>query len=139
MADPTGIIDLYFHPALGVLNAQLSPLAPFEGDETLTQPDLTPGRVCYGVVVEVTDIPIELGRVIGWTSSDGVPYGYEWPEGLVQVVVQHQLLSGDYVTTQQEWVNGEVGLVLFDVSLPARVGFHGTPGVVFNVYGLQAL
>lgn len=141
----TGVIDLFLHPPLGVLATHLDYFGPYTNERTLTQWSLTPGPVftpinvseSYGVLLRLNGaIPAGLGATDGWTSPDGQDDEASYEIRLVQIAVQHQLLTGAWVTSQLVNVNTLKRLVLWDTALPGRIGLLVAPGIAFDLFYL---
>lgn len=141
----TGVIDLFLHPPLGVLNTHLDYYGPYSNEQTLTRWSSTPGPVftnvavseSYGVLARLNgSIPPGLGAIDGWTSPDGQDDEAMYEVRLLQIAVQHQLLSGAWVTSQLVNVTTLKRLILWDTALPGRIGLLAAPGIAFDLFYL---
>lgn len=142
----TGLIDFLLHPPLGLMNPRLDYLGPYSGNVTLTQYSVTPGPVfeyhqvrdSYGILVQLNGpIPTKWGYEIGWYSDDGqYDESQFWPP-LAQIVIQHQFLGGAWVTSQMDVVRSFPQLVLWQQSLPGRVGLSIAPGITLDIFYLS--
>jgi hypothetical protein len=141
-----GLVDLLFHPPLGVLAPYLDYHGPFYGYYTFTVWGSTPGPTIidrtvgdtFGLIVSVNgSIPTGLGFTNGWISSDLNYDESRYDERLAQIVVQHQFASGGWVTTQVANVHTIPALVMWETALPGRIGLLTSPAVEIDMYYLM--
>lgn len=141
-----GIIQLYLHPPIGLLQPHLDYYGPFTGNVTRTQWSRTAGPIytpvdvsaTYGVELQLNGgIPAGYGTTIGWVSPDGQYEESDYDQRLVQLVVQHQFPGGAWVTTQRVDIHVFPRVVLWDVSLPGRLGLLVAPGLAFDLFFLE--
>jgi hypothetical protein len=136
-----GLIDFAFSPPVGVLNTHLDGNGPYgPGNHTLTQ------WLNSGVLSNVSDtfglyvnfngaIPPKLGLTIGYSDGALVVLD-EYQDRLVQLVVQHQLISGAWVPTQVADLNALPTFVRWAEALPGRVGLYIAPGIHIDLFYL---
>lgn len=139
-----GLADFLYHPPLGVLRPFVDTNGPFGGNATITDVNVSgatrPVRQTYGVIVQVASpIPEGWGFRRGWIAPDGNSEESEFIPALGQLVVQHQLLGGAWVTTQVEWVTGFPRLFLWQTALPGRIGVLTAPNITFDLLYLLTL
>lgn len=143
---PTGVIDQFLHPPVGVLTNYLDGYGPYSGNQTLTQWSSTAGpvftpqdvRITFGCFVQLNGtIPAGYGTVLGWNDSSGLYSEDVYENRLLQFVVQHQLLTtGAWVTTQIEDIHSFPHAILWNVALPGRIGLLVAPGLAFDLHYL---
>lgn len=138
--------DQFLHPPIGILAPHLDYRGPYSGNETLTVWSSTAGPIytdiavsnSFGVVVQLNgSIPAGYGLTLGWNDPSGLYTADEYEVRLVQLVVQHQFLSGAWTTTQVENIRSFPFTVLWAVALPGRVGLLVAPGLSFDLFYLQ--
>jgi hypothetical protein len=139
-----GLADFLYHPPLGLLDLFVDTNGPFTGNQTITDVHVNgssrPVRQTYGVVVQVSSpIPPEWGYRKGWISADGNSEESEFIPPLGQIVIQHQLRGGAWVTTQSEVVVSFPHMLLWTVSLPGRVGILTAPNISFDLLYLLVI
>lgn len=141
----TGLIDFYLHPPIGRMEPRLDYLGPYEGNVTLLTWSSTPGPIyttmpvsaTYGVQLQLAGVmPIAWGYDLGWVSDDGQYDEATYDPPLGQLVVQHQFPSGSWLTTQREVVASYPTVVLWQESLPGRLGLRTAPGISFDLFYL---
>lgn len=140
-----GLVDLLFHPPLGVLSPFLDYHGPFYGYFTFTVWGSTPGPVfsdrsvtdTFGCLVNINGaIPAGLGFTNGWISDDFTADESRYDERLAQVVVQHQFAGGGWITTQIANIHTVPAMVLWETALPGRIGLLTSPAVEIDMYYL---
>jgi len=137
MPATAGIIDFALHPPLGLLSSTLDTGGPFTGYGTRTTIAGSPVANTYGMLAVVSGtIPAGLGYYLGWPSDTGLFDGRVYEDRLFQVVVQHQLASGLWVTTQEVNSHKLGEIILWDVALPGRIGYWCLPYVSIDMYKL---
>jgi len=80
-------------------------------------------------------IPPKLGLTIGYSDGALVVLD-EYQDRLVQLVVQHQLISGAWVPTQVADLNALPTFVRWAEALPGRVGLYISPGIHIDLFYL---
>jgi len=138
MPATVGVIEQFLHPPLQVLTPYVDTNAPYSGNVTLT--NWSGGAIAntFGVIANVPGpIPSELGYTIGWEPGGSPQGGSEYEERLFQLVVQHQLASSAWVTTQVIDSHHLGVTVLWDVALPGRLGIYTLPGLSVDLFFLQ--
>jgi len=136
-----GIIDFALSPPLGVLNAHLDGNGPYgPGSHTLTTWDNSGSTSnvadTFGVLIQFNgSIPPFLGLTIGYDDGASVVMD-EYETRLLQVVAQHQLLSGAWVVSQIEDLFALPFLVRWAEALPGRVGLYVSPGINVDLFYL---
>lgn len=135
----------FLHPPIGLLRPHLDFHGPYSDNQTLTTWSITAGPIysdspvadTFGVVWTLNGaIQPERGFRTGWVSPDGQYDEAEYDIPLAQLVVQHQFLSGAWVTTQKLWINSFPGTLLWDVALPGRIGLLVSPGLALDLFYL---
>lgn len=143
---PIGLAQQFLHPPLGLLRPHLDYHGPYSGNVTVDQWSATAGPVftnydvsdTFGVLVQLNGgIPAGYGLTLGWVSDDAQYSGDVYDERLLQVVVQHQLLGGAWVTSQLEEVFDFPLAILWREALPGRIGLLAAPGLAFDLFFLQ--
>lgn len=138
----TGLIDFFVHAPLNLCGPWLDINGPYTGSVTLTtfrvSSDLSGLHHVVGdsegVIIDVNGaLPPEWGRDAGWFSEDGQYDQSIYIPALGQFVVQHQFISGGFVTTQVVPINTLPTLVLWEQAAPARVGLATAPDVWFDL------
>lgn len=134
-----GVVEQFLTPPLGVLTPHIDTSGPYSGNQTLsTWSSGVPVANTFGVIWRVNGaIPAELGYKLGWVDPLSINSGEEYEERLVQVVVQHQLLSGAWITTQIEDCYQTSGTIRWKDATPGRLGLYVLPGLAFDLYFLQ--
>ena len=141
----TGLIDFFLHPPIGAMGMHLDNYGPYSGNVQLTSWSSTPGPVytplpvsnTFGAVIQLNGaIPAGYGYTLGWYDTLALYSEDRYDERLVQVVVQHQLLSGSWLSTQVMDVHSFPTFILWDVALPGRIGLYVAPGLSFDLFYL---
>lgn len=141
----SGLIDFIQAPPLGLLAAHLDFFGPYSGNVTVSSWSRTPGPVfepidvsnSFGVLWNLNGaIPSRWSFTNGWVSADGQNDETTYRPRLAQLNVQHQLLSGAWVTTQQVDVVSFPGFMRWDEALPGRVGLLTAPGIAIDLFFL---
>jgi len=138
-----GIIDTAIHPPLGILAAHIDTNGPYPaGSHTLdvwnnsgSVRGINESFGCIAVLDGV--IPPELGQTIGWDGGGGPIFdGVSYALRMLQIVMQHQLLSGQFVNTQvdDQFTTAEVHL--WREAIPGRMGLYVAPMLSFNLFFL---
>lgn len=142
MANVTqGLIDFALAPPIGVLNAHLDGFGPYgPGNHTLTtwQNAGVTSNVSdtFGLVMQFNGaIPPKLGLTLGYDDGALIVTD-EFEMRLVQLVAQHQLLSGAWVVTQIEDIHVLPLTIRWAESLPGRVGLYIAPGINVDLFYL---
>jgi len=137
----TGIIDFALSPPIGLMNTHLDAAGPYgPGNHTNTTwlDGVTLRNVndTFGVQLQFNGvIPSKLGLTIGYDDGVNVVMD-EFDMRLVQLVVQHQLLSGVWVVTQLEDVHAMPLVIRWAEALPGRVGLYVAPGIHVDLFYL---
>lgn len=138
----TGLVDLLFHPPLGLVRTALDNFGPYTaGSHELRNFGwdngvITPRPVSQtvGVIAQLNGaIPSGWGFTTGWVSNDGQSDEASYEPPLAQLVTQHQLLSGLWVTTQRVVIDRFPALLLWEVAAPGRVGLMVAPRLAFDL------
>lgn len=137
-----GVIEQFLHPPIGVLAGHLDYRGPYSGLVTNTIWSSTAGPVftdhsvtdTFGVMVNIDGaIPAGWGFTYGWVSPDAL-YDESWyDQRICQLVVQHQFLSGAWISTQVVNVHSFPTVVLWEVALPGRIGLLVAPGLAVDL------
>lgn len=142
---PTGLIDFFVHPPIGALSMALDENGPYTGLHTLTQWAQGPGPVftmrpvsqSFGVMVQLSGtIPVTWGFTNGWVSDDGQYDESEYMPPLGQLVAQHRLLSGQWVTTNKLTISSFPVTTLWNEAFPGRVGLLTAPRIALELFYL---
>lgn len=140
-----GIIQPLLHPPLGFLTTHLDGHGPYSGNVELSVWSSTVGPIytdlnvsdTFGVYVTINgSIPAGWGFITGWVSDDAQYDEAIYEERLAQIVVQHQLLSGLWVSTQIVELRSFPHAVLWDTALPGRIGLLVAPGLAVDLFYL---
>ena len=138
---PQGLIDFAFSPPIGVMNTHLDSNGPYGvGNHTLTTwlDGVTTRNVSdtFGLYINFNGaIPPKLGLTVGYTDGALVVMD-EYDLRIVQVVVQHQLLSGAWAPTQVEDLHSLPFVFRWVEALPGRVGLYVSPGLHVDLFYL---
>lgn len=134
----SGIIDFALHPPLGLLTPHSDTSGPYSGlSNTLTTFSGTvPVADTFGVYLTADTVPSPWGLQIGW-NGPGSESGDIYVPRIGQIVTQHQLSSGLWVTTQQTDIDQVAQLVLWDMALPGRIGLALEPHCTMQLYYLR--
>lgn len=141
----SGLIDFINAPPLGLLAAHLDFFGPYSGNVTVSQWSRTPGPIfetidvsnSFGVLWQLNGpIPTHWSFTTGWVSDDGQNDESTYRPRLAQLNVQHQLLSGGWVTTQRVEVNSFPGFMRWDEALPGRLGLLVAPHIALDLFFL---
>ena len=139
---PTGVIDFFTHPPLVALSTAFDENGPYTGNNTLTHwgqgpaPIITQRLVSqsFGVVVQLSGaIPISWGFTNGWVSDDGLYDESSYFPPLGQLVAQHQLRDGSWITTQKVLIDGFPRQMLWDEAFPGRLGLLVAPHIALDL------
>jgi hypothetical protein len=136
-----GLIDFALAPPIGVMNDHLDGNGPYgSGNHTLTTWDNSGSASLvsdtFGVVVNFNGaIPPKLGLKIGYTDG-GLIVADQFDMRLLQLVVQHQLLSGAWVITQIENIDILPITLRWAEALPGRIGLYVAPGIAVDLFYL---
>lgn len=152
MPTPSGVIDQFLHPPLGLLNPVLDDSGPYGPGTSTRSTFSTAGAFLlpagtynvsgtYGIIAVVNGaIPATFGFESGW---DDVAYpltsGIRYAERFAQINVIHTLLSGVAVITQTVDVHQLSQMLIFDVALPAVIGIWVNPAMAIDLYYLCIL
>lgn len=140
MPTTVGLSSFAVAGPLGVLSAFLDTGGPYSCQTTITTINGNALSASSGVAVVVSGaIPAGLGYHEGWVAPTGLFDGVDYQLRLWQAVVQHQLLSGLWVTTQEINSDKLARVVLWDQALPGRLGLWVLPGLSVDVYRLAVL
>lgn len=140
-----GVVQQFLHPPLGLLRPHLDYRGSYSGNQTLTIWSDVPGPTfaslpvsnTFGALIQLDGaIPAGWGWTSGWTDPLGQYTEDAYEPRLAQVVVQHQLVGGIWVTTQVEEIVSFPRVVLWDVALPGRIGLLVAPGLAFDLFYL---
>lgn len=140
---PTGIAELLFHPPISALATARDQFGPYQAgshelvnwgwDNGVITPRLVSQTV--GVIVQLSgSIPIGWGFRQGWVSNDGQSDESSYEPPLAQLVTQHQLRDGSWITTQRAIVDGFPRQLLWEVAAPGRVGLFVAPRLAFDLF-----
>jgi hypothetical protein len=141
----TGLIDFLLHPPLGAMGMHLDYYGPYSGNVELTTWSSTAGPIytahsvsnTFGVIVQLNgSIPAGWGFQLGWTDTLALYSEDVYEEQLLQLVVQHQLVTGTWVTTESLSIHTFPKLVMWDIALPGRIGLYVAPGLAFDLFYL---
>lgn len=138
---PQGIIDFATAPPIGVLNDHLDSAGPYgAGQHTLTTwingGVLSTVSDTYGVRLNFNGaIPPYLGRTLGYDDG-GLIVMDEYQNRLVQLVVQHQFLSGVWTVTQLEDIFTMPLTFRWSEALPGRIGLYVAPSIAVDLFYL---
>lgn len=141
----TGLIDFYLHPPIGRLEPRLDYYGPYQGNVTLLKWAPFPGPLfgeldvsaTYGVQLQLAGaIPAAWGYDLGWVSDDGQYDEAIYDPPLAQLVIQHQFPTGSWLTTQREVIASFPTVVMWQESLPGRLGLRTAPGISFDLFYL---
>lgn len=132
MSATVGIIQGLTNIPLGLLTNSVDLLGPYApGNHTLTQ--WKDGAVTrnvsdtFGVLVTINGaIAPKLGLELGYSDGVAVDTSY-FEERIVQVVVQHQLVTGAWVASQVADVFYFPFLLRWAEDLPGRIGLYVAP------------
>lgn len=138
MTVTSGVIDFALHPPLGLLTPHSDSSGPYTGfSNTLTTfSGSVPVADTYGVYVTSDVVPGPWGIYGGW-DGPGSETGDLFQPRIAQLVVQHQLSTGLWVTTQMEDIVQTGQLVLWAEALPGRLGLAAEPGCSVQLYYLR--
>lgn len=140
---PSGLIDFFLHPPIGALSFALDEAGPYTGRRTLTTWSQGPGPIftsrpvsqSFGVQLQLNGpIPTSWGFTNGWVSDDGQYDESRYTPPLAQLVAQHQLLTGQWVTTNFEIIESFPHTVFWDVAFPGRIGLLIAPHLSFDLF-----
>jgi hypothetical protein len=136
-----GVIEQFLHPPLGALGPSLDTNGPYSGNVTITA---FGGGIAtsdtFGVAVIVNgSIPVNLGYNEGWTDPGTLFVGQQYEMMLFQIVVQHQLFGGAWVSDQMLNSYFTANFMLWDSALPGRLGIWTLPGIAVDLYPLRVL
>lgn len=139
MSVQAGIIDFALHPPLGLLTPHSDTSGPYAGfSNTITafSGGTVPVANTFGIYVTSDVIPGPWGIIDGWIGP-GSESGDLYEPRFGQVVVQHQLASGLWVTTQMEDLHQTGQLILWETALPGRIGLAIAPQCSAQLYYLR--
>jgi len=136
-----GVIQQFTAPPLGLLGPSLDTRGPFTGTQTFTDTsDLISLQGTFGVIAILNGAVLpNLGYNEGWTSGDTVFSGQQYEQMVFELVIQHQLFGGAWVTSQLEPSYYLANMVIWRVALPGRVGLYVLPGLAVDLYWLTVL
>jgi hypothetical protein len=131
------IIDYALYPPIGLQNSFFVTASPFTyGSHTFTVFNgVTPVATTHGLYVTIDSVPLPWGMDDGWQGPVS-ENGDRYVPRVGQVVVQHQLGSGLWVTTQYEDIAYNGQMLQWDVALPGRIGLFVEPGCQLQLYYL---
>ena len=135
------LIDFALAPPLGVLNAHLDGNGPYgAGSHTLTTWDNAGSTSnvadTFGVLCQFNGaIPPFLGLTIGYDDGASIVMD-EYNQRLLQLVAQHQLISGAWVVSQVADLFALPFLVRWQEALPGRVGLYVAPDLSVDLFYL---
>jgi hypothetical protein len=147
---PTGVAQFVVTPPISLLTPVLDENGPYAtGDHTITDflttvaHGLLPAGTwpiggTYGVLVQPNGtIPITWGARIGWDSGGATGNeGWIYFNRFAQVVVQHQALSGAFLTIQVEDCRA-LQTYIPTIFIPLggdRIGLHVEPDVAVDLF-----
>jgi hypothetical protein len=154
MPAPVGIIDALTSPPFASLNQVLDTNGPYTaGDYTLT--NFTTGGAfllpagtydlggTFGVLVEVTAIPVKTGLTIGWNDgSEPIISGDEYEQRMVQICLIRTLpISGAHVITEvhDQYLVSQLYLWPVLLGSATRLGLHVNPGFECDLFFMCVL
>lgn len=138
----TGLVDLLFHPPLGIVSTALDHFGPYTaGSHELVnfgwdQGVITPRPVSQtvGVIAQLNGaIPQGWGFTTGWVSNDGQSDESSYNPALAQLVTQHRLPNGLWVTTQRVEIDRFPVMLMWEQAAPGRVGLLVAPHLAFDL------
>lgn len=134
-----GVVEQFLHPPIGLLTPHIDTNGPYAGNQTLsTWSGSNPVANTFGVIWRVNGaIPADLGYTLGWVDPLSINSGEEYELRLVQIVVQHQLFSGAWITTQLVDSHTISGTLMWEDATPGRLGLYVLPGLAMDLYYLQ--
>ena len=149
---PSGVIDQFLHPPLGLLNPVLDDAGPYGPGTSTRNTFHTSGAFLlpagtynvsgtYGLVVVLNGaIPTTAGWEHGWDGAGGAIYsGNRYYDRFGQIVVIHTLLSGAGVITQEVSIDHLQQLILWETALPSEIGIWVNPSVALDLFYLCIL
>ena len=137
-----GVVSQFLHPPIGLLGVHLDYNGPYTGLQTLTQWGSTPGPTIiqqsvsntFGVQVNIDGaIPSGWGFTYGWVSSDGLYDESTYDQRICQLVVQHQFVSGSWISTQIAEIHSFPTVVMWQTAIPGRIGLLVAPGLAVDL------
>lgn len=131
------LIDYALFPPLGLQNSFFVTASPFSfGSHTFTTFNgVTPVSTTHGLYVTIDTVPVPWGIQDGWQGPGSESADVYIPR-VGQVVVQHQLGSGLWVSTEMIDVNVNGQMLQWQVALPGRIGLFVEPGCELQLYYL---
>lgn len=152
MPTPSGVIDQFLHPPLGLLNPVLDTAGPYGPGSSTRNTFVTTGAFLlpagtyavsgtYGVIaVPNGAISTHEGVQFGWNDgSRPLVSGDRYYDRFGQINVIHTLLSGVEVITQQFDLTSIENFMLWDVALPSAIGIWVNPFSAIDLYYLCVL
>ena len=143
MPSTQSVIDFLLVPQLGELDAVLDVNGPYYGGTSWTFTTFNDGSVIWsvsasgGVAVQFNGaIPAHLGLKVGYDDGASIQTD-QFDFRLVQLVVMHQLHSGQWVVSQLEDIYTLPFVVRWTEALPGKIGLYVLPGVSVDLYYLQ--
>lgn len=135
------LIDFYLHPPLGLLTPTLDTSGPYAaGNHQITQfSGSVPVASTYGILLRMSTLNADAGYTDGFVSLDGQVDGNVYFQQLCQVGVQHQLSGGTWVLTQLDNVDNIFLPIMWNISLPGRIGLLVAPLNAVDVYYLHTV
>ena len=134
----SGLADYLAHPPLGLLGDRRDENGPHAGNKTLTTWSSTlppvgtqhPVSQSYGCIVTLEGaLPAAYSFTRGWTSDDGQYEESVYRPRICQLVAQHQLIGGNWVSTTVVDVDRFPMVVTWSEVFPGRIGLLVQPGL----------
>lgn len=122
MPDPTGVIQQFLHPPIGVMVREDLPANPYTGYNLLNRPNLLFGVNAFGIAWSAESWPAGYGRNSMFIDSD-------FDRRILRIQVYHRLADSSDVVSEFLDTKRQSGYLLFNESFPFSVGTEWAPGV----------
>jgi hypothetical protein len=123
---PTGVIQQFFHPPIGVCSLSLIAGGHRSGSGTLTRTVGPVGVDAFGILYSVVTEPLGAGSIVGPLTLFEIR--------VCQLVVRHTMLTGEVVVTEVVEGFADSELHMFTEAIPQDVLFNITPGFTVDFY-----
>ena len=130
--NPTGVIQQFLHPPLGLLRREAIPGGPFTGLRTHTRTRGPVGVDAFGFRYNVVQFPSGYGvdELAGQNTFDRT---------VIWLTIQHRLLDGEDINSGALQLRAASEQVLFNEALPQRVIVEAAPGIAYDAWWLLVL
>ena len=132
MSNPVSIIEQFLHPPISLCALEALPGNPYSGLNGLQRIRGPVNVDAFGIRWLITAFPA------GYGVSVGAAVNF-FDRTILELGIQHRMLDGTIVVTQQEETRLVTGYSMFDAAFPYVVDVQLAPGVAANLWWILVL